>query len=448
MTEAFLNKTEQYCRQNNLLPHGGEILAAVSGGCDSMCLLHTLLKLSGRFGFTVSAAHFNHMLRGAESDRDERFVNEQCASLGIPCYTGRADVHAESKRRKKGVEETARTLRYAYFEKLCLQRGILRIATAHSADDNAETVLLNLVRGAGIAGLGGIPPRRGNVIRPLLCATRAEIEVFLNENNIPHVEDSTNSEDDYTRNRIRHCVIPVLRGINPSLAGSIRQTSELMRADEKYLSGLAAQFIAENSQKAGRLPAAELLALGYPVASRVIRQIVPGISKKHTDMVLSLCESTSPGASIDLPGVTVRREYADIVIGGEEPAGFSPFELRAGDAVEIAESALKITCEKTVFSPNIHNSFNNFVLKYDTIQGAVAVRPRMSGDSISLIGRDGTKSLKKLYIDGRIPRLKRPLVPVIADSLGVLAVYGFGVDKRARASYGDTVLNIKIEEII
>lgn len=447
MTDAFLKQVKQYCITNDLLPHDGTILAAVSGGCDSMCLLHALIRLSEKFGFSVAAAHFNHLLRGEESERDEKFVIGHCTALGIPCYTGRGDVYAESIRRQSGIEETARALRYAFLEKICVQHGISRIATAHSADDNVETILINLTRGSGNAGLCGIPPRRGNIVRPLLCTSRAEIEEFLNENSIPHVEDSTNSGDDYTRNRIRHHVIPVLREINPSLGASVLQMSELIGADEKYLSALADNFI-RSSVTNGKIPVSELLKLGFPVASRVVRKLIPGLSKKHIDFVLALCENKNPAAELNLPGVTVRREYDFIVIGRPYSTSFEPFEIHPGETVEIPEANLKIICEKFLYSTNIHNSFNNFVFKYDTIQGAVIVRPRLSGDKISLINRKGTKSLKKLYIDGRIPKLKRALIPVIADDLGVMAVYGFGISERLKASFGDTVLNIRIEEII
>ncbi len=448
MTDSFLEKEERYCKENKLLPRGGTVLAAVSGGCDSMCLLHSLVELSGKFGFSVAAAHFNHMLRGDESDRDERFVTEYCKNLGIPCYTGRGDVHAEAAQRRRGIEETARSMRYAFLERVCSQRGFLRIATAHSADDNVETVLINLARGAGLAGISGIPPRRGNVIRPLLFATRAEIELFLNENDIPHVEDSTNADDDYTRNKLRHHVIPALREINPRLSETVLKTCELAGMDDRYLSGLAEDFIKSSITSYGKIPVKALSALSYPVASRVIRHLIPGLSKKHVDTVLSLCSGENPSAEADLPGMTVRREYDFIALGKTDRASFSPFEIHPGETIEIPESKLRIICKKTVFYPNIHNSFNNFVLKYDSIQGAIVVRPRQSGDKISLVNRGGTKSLKKLYIDSRIPSAKRGLVPVIADSTGVIAVYGFGIDKRFKATCGETVLNIIIEEII
>lgn len=447
MTDRFLNGIIEYAEKLSLFPKSGTVLAAVSGGCDSMCLLHTLVMLSDKFGFSVEAVHFNHLLRGEESDRDENFVSEHCRSLGITCHIGRGDVNAEAACKHLSIEEAARNMRYAFFDKVYSETGAKCIATAHSADDNVETILINLARGAGATGLCGIPPVRDNIIRPMLCVSRSEIELFLKENSIPHVEDSSNAEDDYTRNKIRHHVVPVLKGINSSLARSVAQTAELLYMDNMYLNDLADEFIRQNVY-GNKLSASKLSQLPYPIYGRVVRKLIPGLSKKHIDIILDLCKNRNPSSEISLPKITVRREYDKLVIGKSKFDTFSPFIISPGQTVVIEESGLKIICEKCIFDRNIHNSFNNFVLKCDSIHGIVLVRPRTDGDKISLINRNGTKSLKKLYIDAHIPSAERGLIPVIADDLGVMAVYKFGTDKRNKASFGDTVLNIKIEEII
>ena len=195
----------------------GRVLCAVSGGADSVCLLHSCLRLARGGDTTVCAAHYNHCLRGGESDRDERFVRSLCASLGVELRVGRGDVAAYARGRGMGTEEAARELRYAFLEEAADELGCGYILTAHNADDNAETMLMALVRGSGPRGLAGIPPRRGRILRPMLGATRAEIEAYLAENGLEHVEDSTNECTDYTRNRIRKLCMPVLREINPPL---------------------------------------------------------------------------------------------------------------------------------------------------------------------------------------------------------------------------------------
>ena len=202
----------------SLLPPGGGVLCAVSGGADSVYLLCRLCELRESLGLRVWAAHYNHCLRGAESDRDEAFVRALCAGLGVEAYSGRGDVAAFARENGLGTEDAARRLRYGFLEQTADALGADAIATAHTADDNAETMLLNLARGAGLRGLCGIPPRRGRVIRPILGVTRAEIDAYLELKGVGHVEDSTNAGDDYARNRIRHHAVPALRSVNPEFS--------------------------------------------------------------------------------------------------------------------------------------------------------------------------------------------------------------------------------------
>ncbi|HIS67540.1 MAG TPA: tRNA lysidine(34) synthetase TilS, partial [Candidatus Scatomorpha merdipullorum] len=190
---------------------GLRVLCAVSGGADSVYLLHKCCELRAAKGLSVCAAHYNHCLRGEESERDERFVRALCEELGVELKAGRGDVAAYARENKLGIEEAARKLRYEFLERAADELGCEMILTAHNADDNAETMLMALARGAGPRGLAGIPPVRGRVARPMLDVTRAEIERYLAENGFEYVEDSTNASTDYTRNRIRKLVMPVLR---------------------------------------------------------------------------------------------------------------------------------------------------------------------------------------------------------------------------------------------
>ena len=190
---------------------GRKLLAAVSGGADSMCLLALLLDA----GLDVTAAHFEHGIRGEESLRDLHFVENYCRTRGVPCLTGRGDAPACAEENGLGLEEAARMLRYAFLERCADEIGADWILTAHNLEDNAETVLFHLARGSGTAGLRGIPVRRGRILRPLLGVSRAQIEAYLLETGTPHVEDGSNREDQYARNLIRHRVMPALRDINP-----------------------------------------------------------------------------------------------------------------------------------------------------------------------------------------------------------------------------------------
>ena len=225
----------------DVIAHGARVLCAVSGGVDSMYLLHRMTALGAQRGFAVGCAHFNHGLRGAESDRDEAFVRAQCKKLGVPFYAGRGDVASV---RGMGTEAAARELRYAFLAQCAQAHSYDWIATAHTADDNAETLLLNLARGCGLRGLTGIPPQRGKLLRPMLDTTRAQAEAYLTAHAIPHVEDSTNAADAYARNRVRHHAVPALESVNPAFVQHAADTAALLREDEAFLSGLAADFLA------------------------------------------------------------------------------------------------------------------------------------------------------------------------------------------------------------
>lgn len=424
-----------------MLSRGQTVLACVSGGTDSMCLLDVLHKLSKEMGFALSAAHFNHRLRGEESDGDETFVRKTCEKLDIPLYIGSGDAAGEAERRGRGIEETARDMRYAFFFKTAGENHINKVATAHNADDNLETVLMRVVRGTGLRGLCGIPPVRGMLIRPLLNLTRAQIEAYNLENNIPHREDSTNASDDYTRNLLRHKVTPVLSSLNPSL--NITPMTGLLRKDEEALTALAEGFF--EGQTEDELDTGALLALPYSVSSRVIRLFCgKELSRDHVEAVLSLAASADPSARLDLPGVTLRREYGKLLADDAEEKTFSPREITLDSPVIIEDAGLSVTAEKVVFDGGIYKSLTTFPVKWDKIVGKLEARPRRSGDTLRLGGM--TRSLKKLLIDRKIPRHLRDRLPVIADERGPIAVYKLGMDRNYLPDKGDPAIIIKIEE--
>ena len=212
------------------LSPGSALVCAVSGGADSVALLHCLRALSEELGFSLTAAHFNHCLRGEESDGDEAFVRDLCGKWGIPLTVGRGDAAKRARETGESLEEAARALRHGF---LSAQPGL--IATAHNADDQVETVLINLLRGTGLKGLCGMEPQSGRIVRPLLTVTRVEILAYLQENGLSWREDSSNFEDDALRNRLRHHVIPLFRQENPSLAATVARSTAILRRDEAHL---------------------------------------------------------------------------------------------------------------------------------------------------------------------------------------------------------------------
>ena len=228
----MLNKLLSFNRQYGLIREGDKVVCALSGGADSVALLFALYLLKDKLGFTLEAAHFNHHLRGEESDRDAAFAAQLCDRYDIPLHMGSGNVVAG----KKGLEAAARDARYGYFRTL---QG--KIATAHTADDNAETVLMHLVRGTGLKGLGGIAPVSGNLIRPMLNVTRQDVENFLDEWCLSHITDSSNETDAFLRNRLRHHVMPLLKQENPKLAENLSAMALNLRRDEAVLSSLVTE---------------------------------------------------------------------------------------------------------------------------------------------------------------------------------------------------------------
>ena len=273
-----------------------------------MYLLHQLLAFRETRGLQVCAAHYNHGLRGAESERDAVFVAQECGKLNVPLMTEHGDVMTNAQENRAGIEETARSLRYAFLNEAADALSCSRIATAHTLNDQAETVLMNLCRGSGTRGLAGIPPVRGRIIRPLLQTGRDEIVTWLRENGMPWVEDSSNDSDDYTRNRFRHDLLPLLLKENPSSLEAIGRAAELLREDDECLCRMADVFL-HDCWDGSALPAKKLLSLEPPVAARVLRRLCgTGLSHERTKALLRFAEGTERGV-LELPGQKVYRSH-------------------------------------------------------------------------------------------------------------------------------------------
>ena len=403
----MLNKLLEFIRRYGLISPGDRVICAVSGGTDSVALLVALYLLRENLGITLEAAHFNHRLRGEESDGDEAFVKALCDRYEIPLHLGSGQIVPG----KKGLEAAAREARYAFL------RGLPgKIATAHTADDNAETVLLHLVRGTGLKGLGGIAPVNGRVIRPMLTVTRREVELFSAEYALPHREDSTNATDLFLRNRIRRKVMPLLAQENPSLAETMSTMALGLREDEKYLSQMAGEALPAVTELREMHPALRVRAL-----ERFLKENgVPEPEKRHIALMEQLVFSDKPSARADFPGgVVIARRYDTLeALGEAQPL---PERVLEG-SLELPELGLRVT---RVPAETIENTPDTFTV---VPRGKMVIRSRCPGDRIRLSG--GTKSLKKLFIDRKIPARQRNQIPVVCDEAGILGVYGIGADRN------------------
>ena len=404
----MLTELLQQIRRYDMLQPGQHLTVALSGGADSMALLWSMYLLKEKLGITLCAAHFNHHLRGEESDRDEAFVRDFCHRWDIPLTVGSGEVIPG----KKGLEAAAREARYAFLRSL---PG--KIATAHTADDNTETVLMHLVRGTGLKGLGGISPINGNVIRPMLGVTRQQVLAFLEENHIPHIEDSSNAGDSFLRNRLRHDVMPLLLKENPRLAENMSATAQRLRQDEAVLAELAQRE---------QLPSvAELRSTPAALRSRMLEHFLrqSGVLEPEADHIAlaeSLIFSDNPSAKAQFPGgVTIGRNY-DLLQKLPITDPLDQIPLPENGEVEIPELMLRVRCAP---AGEIINTTDTFTLCPD---GPMYLRSRQSGDRIRLPG--GSKSLKKLYIDRKIPVLQRQRIPILCDSRGILGVWSIGAN--------------------
>ena len=410
------NKLLRFIREYSLVQPGDTVICAVSGGADSMALLWAMLGLREKLGIYVQAAHFNHHLRGEESQRDEDFVVSFCKAYDVLCHVGGAEV----KTGEKGLEAAARTARYVFLESLS---G--KIATAHTADDNAETMLMHLVRGTGLKGLGAIAPVRGNIIRPMLSITRQEVLAFLKAEGISYVTDSSNDTDDFLRNRIRHHVIPLLKEENPSLAENLSATALRLRQDEAVLEELAE--LTTHVETLRRMPeAVQTRALAKLLCSFGVKEP----EAEHIKLLRNIVNSENPSAFGKFPGAMIGRQYGEIVKLKNQPPPES-VAVPTNAVTVIPQWGIKVICtdlgERQAGWP-IH------------VQGDLIVRSRLEGDTIKL--PSGTKTLKKLFIDRKIPAHERDRIPVLADESGVVAVMGIG-PSRERQENPNCVIRIE-----
>lgn len=395
-----------------------EICVALSGGADSVCLLYILNELKDEFGFALSAFHLNHMLRGNEADRDEIFVKKICERLGIPLVIEKADIKLEAEKRRESIELCARNIRYELLKKHA--KGL--VALAHTASDNLETVIYNLARGSGIKGLGGIPPVRDIFIRPLINSTRQEVENYLAEKNIPYVTDSSNLSDDYTRNYIRHHIVPEIVKLNPSAEQTVAANSENLREDSDFLSGMATKIYS-------------IIAKEDSFDATLLKEQHPAIAKR----VLAMLYFENIGCSAD--NLHINRMFETLIENKKVslPRGFyaecDGKIFKIGKESEKSKTSVfktEIVYGNLETDDNVYNLLLKNVIDCDKIVGELKIRNREEGDSICLAGRGCTKTLKKLFNELAIPIEQRTSLPIAEDDNGIVWIYSVGVADRVK----------------
>ena len=429
-----------FMEQWHMLPQkGGTILCAVSGGRDSICLLHYLYEASKRYDFTVAAAHLNHLMRDTAM-RDIDFVRSFCEVREIPFFVEAAPVYELAEQFHISVEEAGRRARYEFLYRTADAIGAEKIATAHHSNDQAETVLLNLMRGTGTEGLGGIPPVRGRLIRPLLQTSRQEIEAYLEENGIGHVEDETNKDLTYARNRLRRVIWPEFLKINPAVSENISRAARIVRQENDFLNELAAAYLPQDGTA---IRCNVLLGAPEVLRRRMLRLMIDRLSvgKKdfgavHMEALLHLCES---GGTLNLPsGVTA--QCHDGVL-----------QLYVAQEMLTEKMLTEGTCRWGDYTICLQKKDGNFPKKRDAISlncdkidKSVSVRTWHRDDRLYLPGTRGERSLKRLFAEHGITPALRDRWPVICVDGKAAAVYGIGTDERFLPENGNHKIEITI----
>lgn len=483
--EGVLTTMSRY----NMLAPGSRVIAAVSGGADSVCLLHVLAALGPKMGFQlVGVAHFNHQLRGAESEEDERFVAQQARDLGLPLYLGVADGAPEAD----NLEQHLRRLRREFFSSLIAEGKADRIALGHTRDDQAETVLFRLMRGSGLAGMAGIlPVTAEGLIRPLLGSTRAEVEQFLLDRRIPWREDASNRDPRFARNRIRHRLLPQLeREWNPRLREALAHLADLAYEEERWWAqqtGSAARSFLHPTPHGIEMQARELSALPRAQARRLVREAIReakgnprGIEFRHVEAVLDLAGSPSgsrrSSASADLPGLRAIQSFDWILLQRAQPRGqpapTPPTEvpgpgqypspdcntmIRLGILLEVspsrqarpaAGSASGASAARKPAPNPSPPSGACATLKLDVFGSRAHVlqlRGWRAGDHYHPLGQTRDRKLKEMFQQARIPSWRRPYWPILALGAQIVWTRGFGVAVEFAASGAGAAVTVHEE---
>ncbi len=434
------------------------ILLALSGGADSSALLHLLCEYSKNSGCRLYAAHLNHGIRGeeysGEADRDEEFCRDICERLGVELFVRRLDIPKQAKSSGKSLETEARDARYAFFAEIMQQKNIKILATAHNADDDLETQIYNLARGCGIEGMSGIPEARkfdladgSIIIRPILRAEKREILDFCRDNSIPFVNDSTNFEDDCTRNLIRHKIIPALSDIFPSVRRSAQRLACFAREDSEFILGEARAFIEKNS---GQLPIHLLKELHPSLSKRVVMlayadKTGKGLESVHISSVLSLLDNEKNGASISLPYKICAKAVDGFLCFEEDTKEKNSLKcysqtLKFGfNEITGTQFALILSLDEPQNTPEGYSLYSSAEIK--ALDG-YNVRNRTEG--VSILDGGVNKKIKKLMCDKKIPLYDRDTLPLVFCENEIIYAPKCAIADKAKPKNGDSIIYIGI----
>lgn len=465
----MFNQVVKFIQQHHMLQEGDRIIVGVSGGADSICLLNVLLELRETYGLDLFVVHINHGLRGEEAMGDQKYVEAFCKKHHLPCTCYQKDVAGYSKAHHCSLEEAGRILRYEAFEHEYNDKQCNKIAIAHNKNDLAETVLFHLARGTGLKGLVGIEPVRGNVIRPLLAVTREEIEIYLKNKGIEYCIDSTNLETDFTRNKIRLQVLPLLTELNQQAVAHIAGTASQISEVEEYLkkqTNLLYERIVSFKNGLYSVDIEKLQREDPVLVKRVLRQMIGNAAGKLKDIeeihILAVYELLQKGVGkqLNLPlGVIARCSYDSLVIGHKDKMTAPILQDT------FASLFMKIEVPGSYYLPKIQKKISfslldyekNMVIPknsctkwfdYDRIRDTIFLRTRNPGDFMQINKEGGTKLLKDIFINDKIPKEERNSIPLLCDGEHVMWIIGGRISEAYKVSLASKkILVVNITEV-
>lgn len=457
----MIKKVKKYIVNNNLIQDNDRVLVALSGGPDSVCLLHILYCLKKEIPMEIGAVHINHMLRGKEAEEDTSYVENLCKSLGIECYVKKVDIKSMAAERNISLEMAGRDARYRTFETIRREYGYNKIAVAHNANDQAETIIMRMMRGTGLDGLTGIKAKReGNIIRPILCLNRQEIEAYCTDYELIPRIDKSNYERIYSRNKVRLDILPYMKqNFNEDIVETLNRMATLLQKDNEYIEEqVKLNYSKYCNKKNGRITIDKELFVNEKeaIVSRILKNAFKNISNSHQNFemkhIYEIIElfNKGTGKRIDLTNnIIAENLYGDIVLRKNKQESINKEEVlinknELDKNIEYSNCMVKFGIIKMkneeVFS-------NNTLIKYfdyDKIKETVVIRNRKDGDRIKPLGVKGTKKLKDLFIDLKIPREERDTIPLVCFDNEIAWIVGYKVSDSFKITK-DTKNILKIE---
>ncbi|WP_353685018.1 tRNA lysidine(34) synthetase TilS [Thermodesulfovibrio sp. 3907-1M] len=439
----IIKKVKHTIEKYNMISMEDHILVGLSGGPDSVCLIQILHMLKPAYKLKISAAYIDHGLRPEDVPKEIEFCKYLCESLNISFYTQSIDVKSFAKNEKINIQEAARILRYGALEQISINIKAHKIAVAHNADDQAETVIMRLLRGAGPAGLSGIPPVRKKIIRPLIEVERAEIEKFLSEKNISYITDPSNESLKYLRNKIRKTLMPVVKSISPQATKIISRTADILREENDYINVAVTKalmrLMSRKTDKKVELFCNPMEVLNIVVLRRALRVAIDsvkdlkGLTFDHIEEIIKLIKTGKPGDRLYLPkGIRAIKGYSTLTVTAESPKKLSTYEIPKPMDIYLKEANIFLSLKeiKREELQDFGNGKSTIYIDMDKIKFPLIVRARKAGDYFYPFGFGKKKKLQDFFVDEKVPRDERDTVPVIESNGDIVCIAGYRLDDR------------------